>query len=1204
MKKIWVAVAKSAELLPQSARVVRAAGLEIALVRTADALFALDNSCSHSGGPLGEGLVQGNTVTCPLHGWQFDCASGKCLSEKRAPQRTYAVKVEKGAVWVETPEASAAAEPHDQERREWIPADPPGDLAPGVIRTVRAGGTVAALVSTSGGVSAFENTCPHQGGPLGEGSLEGSTLVCPWHGYKFDCKSGECRTDARYRLRPIEAKLEQGRPWLRVAAAAAPPKESGDPATEKSPVEVWKSAKHGFDVWPDLLKHAEQQTTMAKIDEADLERMKWWGYFQRKNNDSDHYMCRVRIPGSEMTSRQARALAFVAYESGYSIADVTTRANIQIQGLTIEKLPGVRAALEKVGLTSRQSGHDNVRNVTSHPFSGIDPEELVDTRDFARAITDMVIGSREFSDLPRKFNVALTGRCDPQAHAWTQDISYVAVWGPNGTVGFQLLIGGMQGQSPNLAWHIPVFIRPEQIVETTAAIVRVFRELGYRHNRHQVRFRYLIERLGPDQVLVEIERRLGYKLEVFPKPAPKPSGEENFVGWFKQKQLDLWAVGICVPVGRLTWDQLEGLAIIAQQHGWGTLRTTYDQNLVIPGIPSAARQTVGYAIARHGLTFEPDPITRSMVACTGKQFCNIAVTETKGYAYQLIESLRRRNVLLHGINIHMSGCPSSCAMSYTADIGLKGGKIRKGLRVLDAFDVYLGGGLASAVQMGTLYKKLVPVDQLPSVIEEVVRDFYVHRSDTETFSAYWRNKLQGHRADKENDELPRWRCSRCAHVHVALDPPPFCPVCAALRARFEPAPDEEPAAPAIAPPKPSGRRILIVGGSIAGHTAAQTVRALDPEARITLVTDEAHGFYNRLNLTRFLSQEVERGDLFDYKTDWYERHQAELLTRTRVIAVNPAAKVALLAEGREIEFDSCILAHGSSANAPPFHRPALAGVYLLRTLEDIEGIIGRAGAGVRAAVIGGGVLGLEAAYGLRKRGAQVRIFEYLPHLMPRQLDRASASLLDGMLVTMDIETHAGVSVTELIGGDRLTGLALGDGRRFDADVAVLSTGIKPNIDWVHRSGIECNRGIVVDDRMQTSSEAVFAAGDVVEWRGQVAGLWNNAVEQAKVAAANAAGKFVAYTGVVPITVLKCLPIPLVSMGEIREDGGSISSKTRQDLKAASYRRVVFREGIPIGGILLGTTEGMGEMRRLVENGLELEQLRRKVVPDEVGAASA
>jgi hypothetical protein len=297
-------------------------------------------------------------------------------------------------------------------------------------------------------------------------------------------------------------------------------------------------------------------------------------------------------------------------------------------------------------------------------------------------------------------------------------------------------------------------------------------------------------------------------------------------------------VGVCVPVGRLTWEQCEGLAVIARQYGNGTLRTTCDQNLFVVNIPTASKQAVGYALARHGLTFEPDPVTRNMVACTGKQFCNIALTETKGYAYQLIEALRRRLVHLHGIRIHMSGCPSSCAMTYTADIGLKSVKIRRRLRVLDAFDVYVGGGLAETVQMGILYRQGVPFDELPGCLEEIVREFYVHRRDPETFSAYWRKKLRGHTSAAVQGDLPTWRCSRCGYLHVAHDPPPFCLTCAALRARFEPAPESHARAapvPLQRPSRrqaqdttprarPSGRRLLIVGGGIAAHTAAQTAR--------------------------------------------------------------------------------------------------------------------------------------------------------------------------------------------------------------------------------------------------------------------------------------------------------------------------------------------------------------------------------------------
>ncbi|MBI4469273.1 MAG: precorrin-3B synthase [Acidobacteria bacterium] len=1272
---MWIAVAKLADLKPESARVVRAGRKELALIYTLDGLFAMDNACPHSGGALGEGMVEANRIVCPLHGWEFDCKSGACLTEKGVTQRRYSVKIEKDEVLVEVPESAGVGADRDQPSRgDWVAVSDAAEFTSGTARTVTASGTAIALVSSSDGWFALDNACAHEGGPLGEGSVQGTAVTCPLHGWKFDCKSGQCLTERPYRQRTYETKVEEGKVWVRMIKSprvpAAPAKPAAaDAATQKSPVEAWKSAKHGLDVWPDVLRYAQLATPMSKIDTPDLERMKWHGFFYRRNNDNDHYMCRIRIPGCEMTSEQARALAYIAYKSGYSLLDVTTRGNIQIQGLTIEQLPAVRSALEKVGLTSLQSGHDNVRNITSHPFSGFDPEELLDTRELANQIHAMIIGNREFSDLPRKFNIALTGRRRLSTHAWTQDLSYVANRKPDGELGFQVLLGGNQGQSPHLACYIPVFVPPDQVLDVTMAILRSFRELGDRHNRNQVRFHYLIVRLGPDRVLLEIQERLGYELERFAGPPFTPSEEEDFIGWFKQKQDDLWAVGISVPVGRLTYDQLEGLAVVARQFGWGTLRTTYDQNILLPGIPSAARRDVAYAIVRYGLSFEPDSATRNVVACTGKQFCNIAVTETKGYAYQLMETLRRRNVQLYGIRLHISGCPSSCAMSYTADIGLKGVKVRRGLRVLDAFDVYLGGGIGRQVQLGILYQKAVPFSQLAEFLEKLINEFHLHRYPNENFSQYWQRKLEGHRAEPLTGDLPTWHCTSCSHLHVGADPPFFCPVCSALRSKFEPVP--EPSAPGAAPaaktvpaaaednaagaerriwicrscqskhagdlaPKlcpvcgssqsqfrggkaapaehavgPSTpyatrtgrRRILIIGGSIAGHTAAQTGRSLDPTARITLVTREKHAFYNRLNLTRLIAKEIERPALFERGPSWYQENEIEVLTETEVIGLDPIQKVAVISEGRELPFDVCVLTHGSSAATPPFYREGLPGVCLLRTLEDVDEIIERTAPGRRVAIIGGGVLGLEAASGVRKRGGAVRVFEFLPQLMPRQLDHTAAALLLEKVRGRQIETYVGVQVKEICGQAGVEGITLSDGRGFEVDLVIVSTGIKPNIEWVKRSGIHCNRGVLVNDRMQTSTDDVFAAGDVAEWKGQVVGLWANAIEQASVAAANAAGKFSIFEGFLPVTILKCLDIPLVSIGEIEEDGGEVTSRIQIDEATGTYRRLILRNGIPMGGILLGTSKGMGEMRRLVEKGHELEKLGRRLMPETVALAA-
>jgi NAD(P)H-nitrite reductase large subunit len=390
---------------------------------------------------------------------------------------------------------------------------------------------------------------------------------------------------------------------------------------------------------------------------------------------------------------------------------------------------------------------------------------------------------------------------------------------------------------------------------------------------------------------------------------------------------------------------------------------------------------------------------------------------------------------------------------------------------------------------------------------------------------------------------------------------------------------------------------LIVGGSIGGHSAAQTARSLDPTARITLVTQEKHAFYNRLNLTRFLAKEVERSALFERGPSWYEENEIEVLTETGVIGLDPIQKAALISEGRELPYDACILTHGSSAATPPFYRDGLPGVCLLRTLEDVDEIIERTAPRSKVAIIGGGVLGLEAACGVLKRGGSVRVFEFLPHLMPRQLDRAAAELFLEQVRSRQIETHVGVQVREICGKAAVEGIVLSDGRRFEADLVIVSTGIKPNIDWVKRSGIHCNCGVLVDDRMQTSAENVFAAGDVAEWKGQVVGLWTNAIEQATVAATNAVGKFSIFEGFLPVTVLKCLDIPLVSIGEIQEDGGEVASKVQIDEAAGTYRRLILRNGIPVGGILLGTSKGMGEMRRLIEKGLELEKLGKRLMPE-------
>ncbi|MFV2068287.1 MAG: hypothetical protein ACC645_15050, partial [Pirellulales bacterium] len=562
-------------------------------------------------------------------------------------------------------------------------------------------------------------------------------------------------------------------------------------------IEQWKQEKHGFDVWPDVLRYAESQTPVKAIDPTDLERMKWHGVLCRKRDGHGSYMLRIRITACELTARQAKEVAYIAYEFGHGLVDITTRANLQVQGLSIEHVPRAVARLEACGLTARQTGHDNIRNVFGHPLSGIDPHELIDTRVLCREITGLFIDDRVYADLPRKMNIAVSGRLQHALAYWGQDISFLACHSPEGETVFQVLVGGTLGQNPHLGWHLPVHVLPEQVVDVTRALLDLFRERGSRERRDRARFRYLVEAIGVGGVLAHLEERPDAPLQPPAAEPQPPTSYDDLIGWFPQLEDDRWAMGLGVTLGRMTWQQLEGLGRLSQKWGDGQLRTTPDQGIVVAGIRRGFRSAPATDAAASGLSPLVDSLSQGTVACTGKQFCNIAVTETKGHMLQLIDKLRRRGVMLHGIRIHMSGCPSACAQHHLADIGLKGVRVRRLLGTREGFDVYLGGGLSGRLHLAMPYRLGVDIDQLPQVIDEVIRKYYLKHKAGQTFSAYWREKLRDLEAEKVSDQHyspPTWVCDGCGYRHLAEDPPIFCPRCAGLRRHFARLEADAPAA--------------------------------------------------------------------------------------------------------------------------------------------------------------------------------------------------------------------------------------------------------------------------------------------------------------------------------------------------------------------------------------------------------------------------
>ncbi|QDU60508.1 Sulfite reductase [ferredoxin] [Planctomycetes bacterium Pan216] len=525
----------------------------------------------------------------------------------------------------------------------------------------------------------------------------------------------------------------------------------------------------------------------SKLSFSQINELKTEGVFLRKSDSPGKFMIRIRIPGCELTADQAREVAFVAYEYGHGIVDVTRRAGLQVQGLDTQRVAKAVERLEAVGLSTKRTGWHSVRNIYCHPLSGIDPDEVFDTRELCVTLSERFVANESFRNLTHKFNVALNGSSRLAISYWLQDLCFLAVRGDDGDVGFRVLIGGRQGESPSLARHLPVLIEPEHVPEVAERLVEIYREHAPKYAEAGRRFDTVVDALGLNELQRLLEEGLDHPLIPCVAEPPTPVAYDDLVGWFSERKQGFWAMGLAVPVGRMSWEQLEAISVAAKRWGNGTLRTTQEMGIVVPGIKEAFRDSAATEVGRVGLSPFADTQTRNIYACTGRQFCSLAITETKRHALRLIDELRRKMLTLHGIRIHMSGCNSGCMQHMSADIGLKGVRVRRMLGTREGFDVYLGGGIAGRVHLARPYRMGVDVEQLPQVIEEIVREYYVKHRPGYTFTAYWREVLRHHEAKQvqEGEYVPpTWVCEACNYRHRGEDPPVFCPECAALRRHF------------------------------------------------------------------------------------------------------------------------------------------------------------------------------------------------------------------------------------------------------------------------------------------------------------------------------------------------------------------------------------------------------------------------------------
>ncbi|GAA6617683.1 ferredoxin--nitrite reductase [Scytonema sp. NUACC26] len=514
--------------------------------------------------------------------------------------------------------------------------------------------------------------------------------------------------------------------------------------------EKFKAEKDGLAVKAEIEKFAS--LGWEAMDETDRDhRLKWVGVFFRPVTPGK-FMMRMRMPNGIITSDQLRVLAEVIQRYGDDgSADITTRQNIQLRGIRIEDLPDIFDKFHAVGLTSVQSGMDNVRNITGDPVAGLDAEELFDTRELVQQIQDMVTnngeGNPEFTNLPRKFNIAITGGRDNSVHAEINDLAFVPAfqegtrdWGlgtgeettqspiaspQSPAFGFNILVGGFfSAKRCEAAIPLNAWVPPEDVVAVCRAVLEVFRDNGSRANRLKSRLMWLIDEWGIEKFRDEVERKLGKPLVSAAAKDEIDWEKRDHIGVYKQKQPGLNYLGLHVPVGRLYAEDMFEMARLAEVYGSGEIRLTVEENFIIPDVSDSRLETLLTEPLLEKFSVNPAPLTRALVSCTGAQFCNFALIETKNRALAMIQELEKQLEVTHPVRIHWTGCPNSCGQPQVADIGLMGTKARKNGKAVEGVDIYMGGTVGKDARLGSCVAKGIPCEDLLPVLRELIIEHF------------------------------------------------------------------------------------------------------------------------------------------------------------------------------------------------------------------------------------------------------------------------------------------------------------------------------------------------------------------------------------------------------------------------------------------------------------------------------------------------
>lgn len=519
-----------------------------------------------------------------------------------------------------------------------------------------------------------------------------------------------------------------------------------DEALEKARVgnkfEKIKLEKDGSAMWTEVHELAtllrEGNTKWEDIDKDDIDvRLKWAGLFHRRKRTPGRFMMRLKVPNGILNAEQMRYFADCVRPYGKEgCVDITTRMNIQLRGVTLEDAGGICEKLYDLGLTSFMSGMDNVRNMVGSPIAGIDPLEQIDTRPLCHEINDMITNNRkgrpELSNLPRKFNICVSGSRDDFAHTHINDIGLVPMpHDETGEIGFNVVIGGMFSIKRNCE-SIPmdVWLRESEVVELCEKILIWFRDNGDRKNRQAARLMYMVDKLGMEGFRSAIEAAVGRTYARAMKGGAEfetAFPRRNILGVHAQKQEGKSWVCACVPVGRMRSEDVEMLADVADKYSGGEMRLTVEQNVLFPNVDNERVEEMKTEEIFKKFKLEPGRVTGSLVSCTGAEFCGVALIETKNRAMAIAEELDRLVEVDRDVRVHWTGCPNSCAQVQVADIGLMGAPARKDGKAVEGVKIFLGGMIGEGAELGEFIGgKAVPAaqeDLLPVLVDLLVERF-------------------------------------------------------------------------------------------------------------------------------------------------------------------------------------------------------------------------------------------------------------------------------------------------------------------------------------------------------------------------------------------------------------------------------------------------------------------------------------------------